>query len=121
MKFGLDCFADDSGLEIEALDGAPGVYSARYGGEERDMDKNIKKVWNELKGNQNTRAWFRTVFYLHFESKEYVFRGRVMAQSFLKKEEPKDLAMIPFLFQKGIKRLLLNWVMKLKIKLGTAQ
>ena len=44
-----------------------------------------------------------------------------MAQSFLKKDEPKDLAMIPFLFQKGIKRLLLNWVMKLKIKLGTAQ
>ena len=89
MKYGLDCFADDSGLEIEALDGAPGVYSARYGGEERDMDKNIQKVWNELKGHQNTRAWFRTVFYLHLEGKEYVFRGRVEGSIIFEKRGTK--------------------------------
>jgi XTP/dITP diphosphohydrolase len=118
MKFGLDCFADDSGLEIEALDGAPGVYSARYGGEERDMDKNIKKVWNELKGNQNTRAWFRTVFYLHFESKEYVFRGRVNGSIIFEKRGAKGFGYDPIFIPKGYQKTFAELGDEVKNKIG---
>jgi len=76
-KYGLDCFADDSGLEIEALDQAPGVYSARYAGEEKDYEANIKKVWKELEGITNTKACFRSVFHAHISGKEYQIQGRV--------------------------------------------
>tara|TARA_B100000780_G_scaffold94510_1_gene65777 strand:+ start:11037 stop:11612 length:576 start_codon:yes stop_codon:yes gene_type:complete len=76
-KYGLDCFADDSGLEIEALNGAPGVYSARYAGEEKNNASNIQKVWSELEKKGNTNACFRSVFYAHLGSKTYTFEGRV--------------------------------------------
>ena len=59
--YGMDCFADDTGLEVEALDGAPGVYSARYaGGEGHDSEANMKKLLAELKGKENRKAQFRT-------------------------------------------------------------
>ena len=118
MKFGLDCFADDSGLEIEALDGAPGVYSARYGGEERDMDKNIQKVWNELKGHQNTRAWFRTVFYLHLEGKEYVFRGRVEGSIIFEKRGTKGFGYDPIFIPKGYQKTFAELGDDIKNKIG---
>ena len=62
-KYGLNCFSDDSGLEIDALNGAPGVLSARYSGPEKDNEANIFKIWNELDGNSNTKARFRSVFF----------------------------------------------------------
>ena len=59
--YGMDCFADDTGLEVEALDGAPGVYSARYaGGEGHDSEANMKKLLAELEGKENRKAQFRT-------------------------------------------------------------
>lgn len=118
MKFGLNCFADDSGLEIEALDGAPGVYSARYGGEERDMDKNIKKVWKELKGHQNTRAWFRTVFYLHLEGKEYVFKGRVEGSIIFEKRGAKGFGYDPIFIPKGHQKTFAELGDDVKNKIG---
>src|ERR1035437_6545821 len=63
-KFGLDCFADDTGLEIDALNGEPGVYSARYAGEEHDAQKNMNKVLSSLGNNPNRQARFRTVIAL---------------------------------------------------------
>ena len=59
--YGYNCFADDSGLEIDALDGAPGVISARYAGPQKDNEANILKVWNELKDKTNKAGQFRTV------------------------------------------------------------
>lgn len=76
--YGLDCFADDTGLEVEALDGAPGVYSARYaGGEGHDSEANMKKLLKELEGKDNRRAQFRTAICLIESGKEYLFEGIV--------------------------------------------
>ncbi len=70
-------FADDTGLEVEALNGAPGVYSARYAGEEGDANKNIDKLLAALKGNSNRKARFVTAIALILDGKEYLFEGSV--------------------------------------------
>ncbi|MGE5382118.1 MAG: non-canonical purine NTP diphosphatase [Omnitrophica WOR_2 bacterium] len=74
-KYSLDCFADDTGLEVEALNGEPGVYSARYAGEEHDFNKNIEKLLNNLKGITNRKARFRTVVSLIIDGNETLFEG----------------------------------------------
>jgi XTP/dITP diphosphohydrolase len=76
-KYGLNCFSDDSGLEVEALDGAPGVYSARYTGPEKNNEANIEKIWRELRGIPNPKACFRSVFHLNLHGKSHSFEGRV--------------------------------------------
>ena len=75
QKFGESCFADDTGLEVSALNYAPGVNSARYAGSTKDFEKNTKKVLQELKGKSNRMAQFRTVIALIFDGKEYEFEG----------------------------------------------
>ncbi|MGV0755096.1 RdgB/HAM1 family non-canonical purine NTP pyrophosphatase [Empedobacter brevis] len=75
-KTGKNIFADDSGLVIEALNGAPGVYSHRYAGTGRDED-NIAKALKELEGKTNRKAYFISVFCLILNEKEYFFEGRV--------------------------------------------
>lgn len=81
-KYGTPCFADDTGLEVEALDGAPGVYSARYaGGEGHDSEANMRKLLHELEGKENRRAQFRTVIAL-IEQKDgkpvaHTFEGKI--------------------------------------------
>jgi len=72
---GSDCFAEDTGLEIEALNGAPGVLTARYAGEAKDPDANIKRVLGELDGQANRRARFRTVIALIMDGREHLFEG----------------------------------------------
>lgn len=83
-RFGIDCFADDTGLEVEALDGAPGVYSARYAGEPADFAKNRAKLLAALAGISNRRAQFRTVVSLILNDKTYFFegivKGRIIAE-----------------------------------------
>jgi XTP/dITP diphosphohydrolase len=74
-KYSLDCFADDTGLEVEALNGEPGVYSARYAGEEHDFNKNIEKLLNNLNGITNRKARFRTVVSLIIDGNETLFEG----------------------------------------------
>ena len=76
-KYGVDCFADDTGLEVEALDGAPGVYSARYAGEECDSEANIKKLLHNLTDKNNRNAQFRTVIALIINGEERLFNGIV--------------------------------------------
>jgi XTP/dITP diphosphohydrolase len=76
-KTGRDCFADDTGLEIEALAGRPGVYSARYAGEGCSFDDNIAKVLKEMKTADNRNARFRCVVCLIFHGTEYLFEGNV--------------------------------------------
>lgn len=79
-KYGYDCFADDTGLEIEALDNAPGVYSARYAGETKDPKANMHKVLNELQGNPHRNARFRTVIAFCYQGTETLFEGIVNGQ-----------------------------------------
>lgn len=76
-KYGYNCFADDTGLEVEALGGAPGVYSARYAGEECDSQSNMLKLLENLIGKSNRNAQFRTVIALIIENKEILFDGVV--------------------------------------------
>jgi XTP/dITP diphosphohydrolase len=74
---GMNVFADDTGLEIDALNGLPGVHSARFAGEKKDSSANIEKVFSMLDEAENRKARFRTVIALIFEKKEYLFEGIV--------------------------------------------
>ncbi len=74
---GMNCFADDTGLEIDALGGRPGVYSARYAGPQCSFDDNIEKVLQEMKGISDGRARFRCVISLILEGTEFTFEGTV--------------------------------------------
>lgn len=76
-RYGYDCFADDTGLEVEALDGRPGVYSARYAGPEHDSQANMNLLLQQLKGVKNRKARFRTVIALILGDEEHLFEGAV--------------------------------------------
>ena len=75
QKYGFDCFADDTGLEVEALNGKPGVYSARYAGEHGNAEKNMEKLLNELQNKSSRKAKFRTIIALNLRNKQYLFEG----------------------------------------------
>lgn len=79
-KFKLNCFADDSGLEVIALNNEPGVYSARYAGEPKNDESNIKKLLNNLKNEINRKACFKTVIALIIDGKEQFFEGIINGQ-----------------------------------------
>ncbi len=74
-NYGYNCFADDTGLEVEALNGAPGVYSARYAGENVTYEDNVQKMLREMEGKQNRQAQFRTSIALNLGGKQYLFDG----------------------------------------------
>ena len=76
-NFGYDCFADDTGLEVEALNGAPGVYSARYAGEDCNPQNNMHKLLEEMKGATNRKAAFKTVIALILDNETYYFEGKI--------------------------------------------
>ena len=76
-KYKVDCFSDDSGLEVEALNGEPGVYSARYAGKHGDHEANINKLLQNLYGNSNRKARFKTVVSLIWNGNEHFFEGAV--------------------------------------------
>jgi XTP/dITP diphosphohydrolase len=75
QKYGYDCFADDTGLEVNALNGEPGVYSARYAGEQKNADDNMNKLLDALKNEENRNAQFKTVITLNLNGKQYLFTG----------------------------------------------
>lgn len=74
-KYGIPCFADDSGLEVEILNGAPGVYSARYAGNEKNDLQNMNKLLQEMKGKSNRNAQFKTVIALNMNGIQKTFTG----------------------------------------------
>ena len=76
-KYGCSCFADDTGLEVDALGGEPGVYSARYAGENNDSEANMRKLLQNLTGKSERSAQFRTVIALIIEGEEFLFDGIV--------------------------------------------
>lgn len=76
-KYNVNCFADDTGLEVDALDGAPGVYSARYAGDGHDSEANMRKLLENLTGKNNRDAQFRTVIALIIDGEEKLFNGIV--------------------------------------------
>ncbi len=80
QKFGIDCFADDTGLEVQALDGEPGVYSGRFAGEPRSDERNVKLLLKKLENVSDRSARFVTVIALILEGKEYKFEGEVVGE-----------------------------------------
>jgi len=100
-KYGYDCFADDSGLEIEALDGRPGVYSARYAGEDCSFDDNNKKVLKELEGIENRNAKFRTVICLKLSGETKLFSGEVEGEITKEYKGSKGFGYDPIFVPKG--------------------
>ena len=79
-KFGLDSFADDTGLEVEALDNAPGIYSARFAGENCDSEDNMRKLLHDLEGVENRKARFRTVIALLLNGEKHYFEGEITGE-----------------------------------------
>lgn len=75
QKYGFDCFADDSGLEVDALNGEPGVFSARYAGEPKNDENNIDKLVANLKDLENKKANFKTVICLNLKGQQHLFTG----------------------------------------------
>lgn len=74
-KYGFDCFADDTGLEVDSLDGEPGVFSARYAGEQRNADDNMNKLLVNLSDKNNRAAQFKTVITLNLKGEQHLFTG----------------------------------------------
>ena len=79
-NYNMDCFADDTGLEVEALNGAPGVYSARYAGDAHNSEANMRKLLQDMEGIENRKAQFRTVFALIINGREHLFEGIVKGE-----------------------------------------
>ena len=79
-NYNMDCFADDTGLEVDALNGAPGVYSARYAGDAHNSEANMRKLLQDMEGIENRKAQFRTVFALIINGKEHLFEGIVKGE-----------------------------------------
>lgn len=78
--YNMDCFADDTGLEVEALNGEPGVYSARYAGEEHDSEANKLKLLKNMQGKKNRKAQFRTVISLILNGEKHQFEGIIKGE-----------------------------------------
>ncbi len=102
--FGVDCFADDTGLEVEALGGMPGVVSARYAGTHRSFDDNIRKVLRELQGHTNRKARFRTVIALILEGKNYFFEGTINGKIINEKKGTDGFGYDPVFVAEGYER-----------------
>ena len=100
-NYGYDCFSDDTGLEIEALDGRPGVYSARYAGEDCVAEDNMQKVLAEMQGEDNRDACFRTIISLVIDGKEFQFEGQVDGQIIPEKWGNKGFGYDPIFLPDG--------------------
>ena len=102
-RFKVNCFADDTGLEVEALNGKPGVYSARYAGEEKDSHANMNKLLNDLKNVENRRAQFRTVIALIIEGEELLFNGIAEGEIINEKRGQEGFGYDPIFVPRGYK------------------
>ena len=104
-NYHLDCFADDTGLEVEALNGAPGVYSALYaGGEGHDAQANMLKLLHELDGKENRKAQFRTAISLILDGKEYLFEGVIKGEIIKEKRGDSGFGYDPVFMPEGYDR-----------------
>ena len=100
-KFGYNCFADDTGLEVESLNGVPGVFSARYAGKENSSEKNMQKLLDELKGISNRKAQFRTAICLNIEGKQFLFEGVCKGEILNQKQGEKGFGYDPIFKPNG--------------------
>ena len=117
-QFQIDCFSDDTGLEVDALDGRPGVYSARYAGENCTYAQNVDKLLDELKGRENRKARFKTVISLIIDQTEYQFEGRVEGAITKEKYGDKGFGYDPVFLPDGFKQTFAEMPAELKNKIS---
>lgn len=101
QKFGLNCFADDTGLEVTALNNAPGVYSARYAGQSNNAEANMAKLLNELRETTNRKAQFRTAVALNIEGKQFIFEGICEGEILTEKQGDNGFGYDPIFMPNG--------------------
>ena len=100
-KYGYDCFADDTGLEVDFLNGAPGVYSARYAGEDGDSEKNMQKLLLKLKHTSSRAAQFKTVVALNLNNRKHLFEGTCKGEIITEKSGVKGFGYDPIFKPNG--------------------
>jgi XTP/dITP diphosphohydrolase len=100
-KFGYNCFADDTGLEVESLNGEPGVYSARYADKQNDSEKNMQKLLTELGNASNRKAQFRTAVALNIDGQQFLFEGICKGTILREKQGKKGFGYDPVFMPNG--------------------
>jgi len=118
MHYGYDCFADDTGLEVFALNGAPGVYSARYAGKQRNADDNMNKLLEKLADKSNRSAQFKTVIALHLNGELKTFTGICKGEITLKKQGHKGFGYDPIFKAEGYDKTFAEISLEEKNKIG---
>lgn len=101
QHYGMDCFADDTGLEVEALNGAPGIYSARYAGEGHDSEANMKKLLENMQDKENRKAQFRTAICLIMDGETHLFEGIVKGEIIKEKKGGAGFGYDPIFVPEG--------------------
>ena len=101
QHYGMDCFADDTGLEVEALNGAPGIYSARYAGEGHDSEANMKKLLENMQDKENRKAQFHTAICLIMDGETHLFEGIVKGEIIKEKKGGAGFGYDPIFVPEG--------------------
>lgn len=117
-QYGYDCFADDTGLEVDALDAAPGVYSARYAGPERDATANMDKLLKELSNKDNRAAQFKTVIALHLNGAFHEFTGLCRGKIINEKRGGQGFGYDPIFQPEGYESTFAQMDLSLKNQIG---
>lgn len=118
QKYGYDCFADDTGLEVDALNGEPGVYSARYAGEQRNSEDNLNKLIAVLTGETNRNALFKTVIALNTNGKQHLFTGIAPGKITLEKSGAEGFGYDPIFQPEGYQETFAEMASDLKNKIS---
>ena len=113
-KYGYDCFADDTGLEVAALNGEPGVFSARYAGEQRNSDDNMDKLLDNLSDKNNRKAQFKTVIALNINGKQDLFTGIAKGEITFEKTGTKGFGYDPIFQPIGYKETFAELSLEIK-------
>ncbi|MDA9808727.1 RdgB/HAM1 family non-canonical purine NTP pyrophosphatase [Flavobacteriales bacterium] len=117
-KTGLNCFSDDTGLEIEALNNRPGVYSAMYAGDDCNAENNMQKILKELSGLRNRKAKFKTVIALILKGRECFFEGEVNGKILQEKRGSNGFGYDPIFKPEGYKETFAQMSIRLKNKIS---
>lgn len=117
-KLKVNCFADDTGLEVESLNGEPGVFSARYAGPENNSENNISKLLQNLKNKTNHTAQFRTVIALIIEKKEFLFEGIVKGTIIKEKKGTSGFGYDPIFVPEGYNKTFAEMTLNEKNKIS---
>lgn len=117
-KYGFSCFADDTGLEVEALNGEPGVYSARYAGEQKKADDNMDKLLENLKDKSSRKAQFKTIIALNINNEQHLFEGIIKGDIITEKRGQKGFGYDPIFVPEGFSTTFAEMEMSDKAKLS---